>query len=64
MLIINRAKLEKTKPNQFEPVFILKNRTETGWFEPVSVCFFNLILLFIFNKNRTEYKIITHKQNP
>jgi len=30
----NRA---KTKSNWFEPVFVLKNRTETGRFEPVSV---------------------------
>jgi len=24
----NRAKTEKTEPNRFEPVFILKNQTE------------------------------------
>jgi hypothetical protein len=35
----NRAKPEKTKPIWFEPVFVLKNRTETGWFETVSVRF-------------------------
>jgi len=35
----NRAKIEKTEPNRFEPVFAIKNRTETGWFDPVSVFF-------------------------
>jgi hypothetical protein len=41
----NRAKpkkpsqTKKIEPNQFEPVFVLKNLTETGWFEPVSVQF-------------------------
>ena len=37
----NRAKTqtEKTKPNRFESVFVLKNRTETSRFEPVSVRF-------------------------
>jgi hypothetical protein len=35
------SQTEKTEPNQFEPVFVLKkpNRTETGRFEPVSVFF-------------------------
>jgi hypothetical protein len=33
----NRVKPEKIKPNRFEPVFVQKNRTETGQFEPVSV---------------------------
>jgi len=43
----NRAKPEKIKSNlknqvnQFEPVFVLKNQTETGRFEPVSVFFKN-----------------------
>jgi len=32
-------KPEKTEPNRFEPVFALKNRTETGRFDPVSVRF-------------------------
>jgi hypothetical protein len=36
----NRAKPEKTEPNRFEPVFVLKNQTETGRFESVSVVFF------------------------
>ena len=34
----NRAKTEKTgktEPNRFEPVFALKNLTETGRFDPV-----------------------------
>jgi hypothetical protein len=35
----NRAKTGKTEPNRFEPVFALKNQTETGWFDPVSVFF-------------------------
>jgi len=51
----NRAKTEKTKPNRFEPVFSLQNRTETGRFEPVLVFLkkkkFGLIIFFY--KNRT-----------
>jgi hypothetical protein len=43
---------KKTKPNQFEPVFVQKNRTETGRFEPVSVlfwfCFFFKIVWLFF----------------
>jgi hypothetical protein len=41
----NRAKpkkpsqIEKTEPKRFEPVFVLKNRTKTCRFEPVSVWF-------------------------
>jgi len=38
----NQAKpsqTQKTEPNRFEPVFSLKNRTETGRFELVSVFF-------------------------
>ena len=27
----------KTKPNRFEPVFVLKNQTKIDWFKPVSV---------------------------
>jgi hypothetical protein len=42
----NRAKTEKTESNRFEPVFALKNRTETGRFDPVSVWF-----RFFFKKN-------------
>jgi hypothetical protein len=45
----NRAKTEKTEPNRFEPVFVLKNRTEP---KPVGLNRFrfffkkNLVLLF------------------
>jgi len=50
----------KTEPNRFEPIFVLKNRTEIGWFEPVSVqFFFNLVWLLSFYKNQTESKMIT-----
>jgi len=28
---------KKIEPNQFEPICVLKNQTETGQFEPVSV---------------------------
>jgi len=54
---------KKTEPNQFEPVFVLKNRTELkpvgwNWFR-----FFlkkNSVWLFFFlYKNRTEPKMIT-----
>jgi hypothetical protein len=40
------SQTEKTEPNQFEPVFALKNRTETSRFELVSVFFFKK---FYFN---------------
>jgi len=33
------SQTKKTKPNRFEPVFILKKRTETGRFEQVLVRF-------------------------
>jgi hypothetical protein len=33
------SQIGKTEPNWFEPVFVLKNRIETGRFEPVSVQF-------------------------
>jgi len=36
----NQTQTEKTEPNRFEPVFVLKNRTETGWL-PVSGFFLN-----------------------
>jgi hypothetical protein len=60
----NRAKIGKTEPNRFEPVFALKkpNRTETGQFDPVSVFFSkkkNFDLVTFFDKNRTEPKMIT-----
>jgi hypothetical protein len=34
-----KPETKKTEPNRFEPVFVLKNRTETGQFEPISVFF-------------------------
>ena len=37
----NRAKTEKTKPKQFKPVFILKNRTEP---KPVGLNWFRFFL--------------------
>ena len=53
------SQIGKTEPNRFEPVFALKNRTETGRFDPVSVRFrfffqkkFGLVTFF--DKNRTE----------
>jgi hypothetical protein len=51
----NRAKTEKTKPNRFEQVFVLKNRTETGRFEPVSV-FLISVWLFFFIKTKSNRK--------
>jgi len=68
----NRAKTGKTKPNRFEPVFALKkpNRTETGRFDPVLVWFRfffqkkkNFGLVTFFDKNRTEPKMITPKND-
>jgi len=53
-------KPEKTEPNRFEPVFALKNRTETSRFDLVSVFFkkkFSLVTFF--DKNRIEPKMIT-----
>jgi len=35
----NRAKTGKTEPSRFEPVFALKNRTETGQFDQISIRF-------------------------
>jgi hypothetical protein len=45
----NRAKPKKTDPSRFEPVFVLKNRTETGRFEPVSVRFWFFLKKIRFN---------------
>jgi hypothetical protein len=58
----NRAKTEpnrKNEPNKFEPVFVLKDRIETGRFELVSVFFkkifwFGYFLLIKTKPNRTE----------
>jgi len=33
------SQTKKTKPNRFESVFVLKNRTETGRFEQVLIFF-------------------------
>jgi hypothetical protein len=57
----NRAKTEKPEPNWFEPVFVLKNRTEIGRFELVSVFLFKKFWFgyFFLNKNRIKLKIIT-----
>ena len=61
------SQTEKTKPNRFEPVFVIKNQTETGRFEPISVrfrFFYKKIKFwfgYFFNKNRTEPKMITLK---
>jgi hypothetical protein len=46
-----QSQTRKTKPNRFEPVFVLKNQIETGRFEPVSVQFrfffkFSLVIFF------------------
>jgi hypothetical protein len=57
----NRTQTKKTEPNRFEPVFALKNRTETSRFDPVSVRFqfFFLIGLVTFFLIKTEPKMIT-----
>jgi hypothetical protein len=48
----NRAKTEKPEPNWFEPVFVLKNRTEIGRFEPILVFLKNnFSLVTFFDKN-------------
>jgi hypothetical protein len=49
----NRAKLEKTESDRFEPIFPQNNQTES---KPVGL---NRFWLFFFYKNRTESKIIT-----
>jgi len=46
----NRVK-PKNEPNQFESVFILKKRTETGRFEPVSVFYKKIRFNYFFYKN-------------
>jgi hypothetical protein len=52
---------KKIEPNRFEPVFVLKNRTETGRFEPVSVFKkkIGLVIFFLWKPNQTELKMIT-----
>ena len=45
------SQTKKTKPNRFEQVFVLKNRTETSRCELVSVFFFKIsVSLFFFIK--------------
>ena len=51
----------KTEPNRFEPVFVLKNRTEpksAGLNRFRFVFFLNSVWLLFFYKNRTESKMI------
>ena len=48
------SQTEKTKPNRVEPVFVQKNRTETGRFEPVSV----FLVTFFLIKTEPNRKII------
>jgi hypothetical protein len=56
----NPSQTEKTESNQFEPVFVLKKRTETSQFELVSVFFKkNFVLIIFFYKNRMKQKMIT-----
>jgi hypothetical protein len=43
----NRAKTGKTKPNRFEPVFALKNRTEP---KPIGLTRFRFGFSFFFKK--------------
>jgi hypothetical protein len=52
---------KKIEPNRFEPVFVLKNRTETGRFEPVSVFLkkIGLVIFFLWKPNQTVLKMIT-----
>jgi hypothetical protein len=47
----NEPYRKKTEPNRFESVFVLKNRTETSRFEPVSVFFFKFDLIIFLDKN-------------
>jgi hypothetical protein len=54
-----RAKPEKTESNRFELVFVLKNQTETGRFEPVSVFLKKIGLIIFFIKTKSNKKIIT-----
>ena len=72
----NRAKPKKTKPdrkNQTEPeknwakpVFVLKNRTETGRFEPVCFFFISIWLLFFIKTepNRKWSSLIQSVKKP
>jgi len=58
-------KPEKTRA---KPVFILKHRTETGRFKPISVFLKNMVWLFCFYKNQTNKTennyLAPHSFNP
>ena len=49
-------KPEKTEPSQYETTFLLKNPTETGQFEPVSVFFLKFSLVIFFIKTEPNKK--------
>jgi hypothetical protein len=54
------GKTEPNRKNDFCSKITKPNRTETGWFELISVFFFkNKIKYFFLNKNQTKLKIIT-----
>jgi len=54
------SQTEKTKPNRFEPVFVLKNRTQNRSVWTGFGFFFKKIgLVAFFKKNQTKPKIIT-----
>jgi len=53
----NPKKPEKTESNQFKPVFVLKNRTETGWFEPVLFFKKNQFGYFFYIKTKPNRKL-------
>jgi hypothetical protein len=57
----NRKKTEPNQKNLAKPVFVLKNRTETGRFEPVSVFLKKISIWFFFfvDKNQTKPKMTT-----
>jgi len=58
----NRAKPEKTEPNRFEPVFVLKNKPNQNRLVWTGFGVFKKKIqfgYFFFNKNRTEPKMIT-----
>ena len=56
---VKPSQTEKTEPNRFESVFVLKNQTKP---KPVSLnrfrFFFKFSLVIFFNKNQTELEMI------
>jgi hypothetical protein len=50
----NRKKTEPNQKNLAKPVFVLKNRTETGRFEPVSVFLKKISIWFFFLLIKTK----------